>query len=102
MKNIEIDKKEIISVIIDMSCQSDGIIKFGETDNIIIINKPIQIYLHRLNSTEKYLKPIIITNSYLHKLYNVLSSLKLEGYTKYKKIQLWIIENNIKNYIIFD
>lgn len=85
-----------------MSCQSNGILNFEKTTNSKILNKPIQIYLHRLNSTEKYLKPIIITNSYLHKLYNVLSSLKLEGYTKYKKIQLWIIENNIKNYIIFD
>ena len=46
-----------------MSCQSDGIIKFYKTDDDKIIDKFVQIYLHRLHAIEKFLEPIILTKT---------------------------------------
>lgn len=98
---INIITDEIISVIIDMSCQSDGIIKFSKSDYIKIIDKPVQIYLHRIDTIEKCLEPIILTNENKYKLYRIISSLKFDGYTEQSVLDEWLIKNNINQYVYY-
>ena len=92
---------EIIPVIIDMSIQSDGIINFNETNDVKIIDKPIQIYLHKLQTIEKFLEPIILTKENKYKLYRIISRLKFDGYTEQSVLDEWIKNNNINQCVIF-
>lgn len=100
IKETDIKKEDIITMFINMSSQSNGILDLKKS--IKIINKPVQIYLHRLDKIEKFLEPIILTKEKLNKITFILSQSSLEGYTKYSFLETWIIKNDIKNFVIFD
>ena len=99
---INFEKKDkIIHVFINMSSQSNAIIDFLKTrDNLL--NCKIQIYLHKLKYIEKFLEPITLTRDIRDKIFNVIAKSKKDGYTIYEKLTEWILNNNIKNYVIFD
>ena len=99
-KNIVLNNETIIIVFINMSCQSNAILDFKKNNNVI--NKPIQLYLHRLDTIEKFLEPMILTKEKLEEITFILSQSSLEGYTKYSFLESWIKKNDIKNFKIFD
>ena len=97
---INFEKKDkIIHVFINMSSQSNAIIDFLKTrDNLL--NCKIQIYLHKLKYIEKFLEPITLTRDIRDKIFNVIAKSKKDGYTIYEKLTEWILNNNIKNYLV--
>jgi len=99
-KNTVLNNEKVIIVFINMSCQSNGILDFKK--NNYLIDKPVQLYLHRLDIIEKFLEPIILTKEKLEQITFILSHSRLEGYTKYSFLETWIIKNDIKNFKIFD
>jgi hypothetical protein len=95
------DVGQIIPVIIDMSVQFNGVINFGKkSDNLL--SKPIQIYLHRLKSVDKFLSPIILTVENRDKLRFVIANLNSEGHTLNTFLDKWIKDNNIQHYVNFE
>jgi hypothetical protein len=95
--------KDILSIFINFSTNSNSYVNFLHDDQNKFLNKYIKIYFLRKNSViEEFIGPLFVTQDKLNKIYSIIGHMNFDLNTGYLDVlHNYIKVNNVKNHFIY-